>query len=408
MNQKTRILIAGCIYGAGNIGDEAILEGLLEYLPKEAVYSVCVQGDGQKFAALGLQPYGTQFWQLVSAVRNCDTVLLGGASLLTDPSGLEYPIGYCSRILRIAAIFGKPCHFIGIGAATLNSDSVRQVARRFYPYAERFYVRNAHSKAALCREIGVSPERVTEICDPAFLLGSKVNPAEGVDILKSIGVQKMAGRPLIGVSVVNEGFEKGRDYKAKIAAICDLLVERLNAEIIFLYSEIREGEFFDQAASRDVKALMKKPWKEVPPHFFNATTFASILAGMDCILTMRMHVIILSAVTGTPTATIVREEKVTQILADLDDQAAGSITSIDVESVFQHIRAKLANREVHSKHLLNRVAMVSERAVANRPSLGDLLENKQGKGVVFRCLDPFKWFIEKVLAKIIRVLNKKG
>ena len=407
MNQTTKILIAGCIYGAGNIGDEAILEGLLEYLPKEAVYSVCVQGDGKKFAAMGLQPYGTQFWQLVSAVRNCDTVLLGGASLLTDPSGLEYPIGYCSRILRIAAIFGKPCHFIGIGAATLNSDAVRQVARRFYPYAERFYVRNAYSKAALCREIGVSPDRVTEICDPAFLLGSKVNPAEGVDVLKSIGVQKTAGRPLIGVSVVNEGFEKGRDYKAKIASICDLLVERHNAEIIFLYSEIREGEFFDQAASRDVKMLMKKPWKEVPPHFFNATTFASILAGMDCILTMRMHVIILSAITGTPTATIVREEKVTQILADLDDKPAGHVSTVDVETVVRHIEEKLAHREAHGGHLLKRVAMVSDRALANRPSLLNLMENRQVKGVFFRCIDPILWFAEKVQGKVKRRLSRR-
>ncbi len=408
MNRKTRILIAGCIYGGGNIGDEAILEGLLEYLPKDAIYSVCVEGEGRKYAALGLQPYGTDFWQLVRAVRNSDTVLLGGASLLTDPSGLEYPIGYCSRILRIAAILGKPCNFIGIGAATLNHEHVRRIAQRFYPLASRFYVRNSHSKNALCREIGVSPDRVIEICDPAFLLGSKVNLAEGQELLKTIGVRRTDGRPLIGVSVVNEGFEKGRDYKAKIAAICDLLVERLNAEIIFLYSEIREGEFFDQAASRDVKALMKKPWKEVPPNFFDAKTFASILAGMDCILTMRMHVIILSAITGTPTATIVREEKVTQILADLDDRAAGHISSLDVEGVFAHIQAKLNNRAEHSKHLLSQVAMVSERAVTNRPSLGDLLENKQSKNVVYRWFDPLKWFVEKVLAKINRVLNKKG
>lgn len=402
MNPKSRILIAGCIYGAGNIGDEAILEGLLEYLPPDASYSVCVEGDGRKFVEMGLQPYGTGFWQLVRAVRNCDTVLLGGASLLTDPSGLEYPIGYCSRILRIAAIFGKPCNFIGIGAATLNQEHVRAVARRFYPYACRFYVRNAHSKAALCREIGVAPERVIEICDPAFLLGSKVMLAEGLKVLSANGIQKIAGRPLIGVSVVNEGFEKGRDYKAKLAAISDLLVERLNAQIVFVYSEIREGEFFDQAASRDVKALMKKPWKEVPPEFYDAKTFASILAGMDCILTMRMHVIILSAITGTPTATIVREEKVTQILADLDDQAAGHVSTVDVEAVVGHIEAKLRDRPNQGKKLLERVAIVSERAMANRPSLNDLLENRQAKSLVFRCFDPIRWFTEKIRAKVMR------
>ncbi|MBI2453621.1 polysaccharide pyruvyl transferase family protein [Candidatus Peregrinibacteria bacterium] len=91
-----RVVVCGN-YGVGNIGDEAILEGLKNVLNK--TYSkayITVLGKGMHFP-LGIRSlirsvFQWKLWHKpYKAIRECDLFILGGGGLLTDAEGFFVP-----------------------------------------------------------------------------------------------------------------------------------------------------------------------------------------------------------------------------------------------------------------------------------------------------------------------------
>lgn len=356
-----KLLICGCIYGAGNIGDEAILEGLLELLPKDHEIALCVTGQPEAYQHHRLKTFGHAKPAVLRAVAWADMVILGGGSLLTDPAGPGYPINNCGFILNTARALGRPAIFIGIGATKLIHAESLRIARSTYPQARRFFVRNEESKGALVEQLGVPPDRVFAIADPAFMLAGRTDRARGRHLLVEQGLTPPRDRRLVGVSIVNEGFDTGRDYHRHIARACDDLWTHHACEIVFIHSEVREGPRYDRAAAAAVRKAMTCPSQELPPAFYDPIDFASILANFDCVIAMRMHVVILAALSGVPAFPIVREQKVTQVLHDLEIERFTDIDSITGEQVVAGVTACLADRQVMGRHLLERVNALAHR-----------------------------------------------
>lgn len=356
-----RLLICGCVYGAGNIGDEAILEGLLKLLPKDHEIALCVTAHPEAYQRRRLKTFGHAKPAVLRAVAWADMVILGGGSLLTDPAGPGYPINNCGFILHTARALGRPAVFIGIGATHLNHAESLRIARATYPHARRFFVRNEESKEAIVHQLGIAPERVFAIADPAFLLAGRADKPRGRCLLLDHGIALPGDRRLVGISIVNEGFEKGRDYHRQIARACDALWTHHACEIVFVHSEVRQGSRYDRAAAAAVKKAMTCPSQELPPVFHDPIDFASMLANFDCVIAMRMHVVILAALSGVPAFPIVREEKVTQVLHDLHIDRFTDIDSITSEQVVRGVTACLANRQVIGRRLLERVNSLAQR-----------------------------------------------
>lgn len=356
-----KVLLCGCLYGAGNIGDEAILAGLLELLPKDLKIGVSVAGSAELYAARQLKTFGYSKPAALRAIAWADLVVLGGASLLTDPMGPGYPIFNCAFILDAARALGRPAIFLGIGATKLNHAESLRVARKSYPQAELFFVRNEASKEALAGQLDIPSSKVFTIADPAFMLAGRTRLEQGRQLLKQNGIEFPPGRRMIGVSVVSEGFEKGRDYHQSLAAACDALWRQHGCELVFLHSEIREGPRYDQAAAAAVRALMTSPSQQLPAHFYDPIEFASMLGNFDCVIAMRMHVVILCALSGVPCALIVREAKVSQIAHDLEIKRCSHIDTVTAEEVTGDVLACLADRENLRRHLLQRVEVLALR-----------------------------------------------
>ena len=364
-SNSPNILVCGCIYGAGNIGDEAILHGLIRLLPTESKVAVCVAGHTEAYRAIGLDVFGISQSDIFEAVQWADHVVLGGASLLTDPMGPGYPIGNCAFILQVAQAYGRPCTFVGIGAARLNGADALALAQKWYPYASQFFVRNEDSKAAIVTQLKVDPARIIPICDPAFLLTDYVDAATGAALLARHGIQIAADSPLVAVSVVNEGFEIGRNYHREIAQACEELYRTKNARIVFIYSEIRPGEKFDIAAADKVKQHLKVPYLDLPPEFFSPREFISMLSCFDEVVAMRMHVLIMTALSGVGCAMVVREDKVKQILKDLDFESSGDINDVTAHSVVAKVNEILESRSALKSHLQMRVERLQTMAFTN-------------------------------------------
>ena len=209
----------------------------------------------------------------------------------------------------------------------------------------------------------MAPERVVVTCDPAYLLQDKVDMEDGRSLLQSLSILG-GGKRLVAVSVVNEGFEEGRHYHKEIAAACDALVRDHHVRIVFVYAEIRQDDAYDVAAARKVQSLMQEEWTEIPPEFYDPALFAAILGNMDAIIAMRMHVVILAALTGKACVTIVREPKVTQILSELGIVACGSIDDVRADRIVADVTNRLAAGHTDAKELRERTRVLAARGQA--------------------------------------------
>jgi polysaccharide pyruvyl transferase WcaK-like protein len=362
------ILVSGCIYGAGNIGDEAILEGLLPLLPQKSEVRAHAENPALFRSVHRLRCFPTTFWGLLRGLVWADRIVLGGASLLTDPFGPWYPIQHCCRLLLWSRLMGKPVMFAGIGATKVTSNESLALARCFYSTADYFTVRNELSKAAILSQIPYDPNRVIVSADPAFGM-QPGSLASGVRAkLTELGI-KTDERPLVGVSVVNESFADRSDYHVQIAKACDDLVSKHNCRVVFLCSEIRDGEKFDQAASRRTARYMKQEYCALPARFYPPQEFLDLISAFDCVITMRMHVLILAAVAGVPAATIVREEKVLQILGELGQKPCGTVDKAVSGEVVEQVTGFLRSRKVESARLLRAVKAQRERLSLTRETL---------------------------------------
>lgn len=353
--RQPRMLICGCLYGAGNIGDEAILLGLLELLPKEAEKGVCAIGHHEVYRSYNMRVFDHGPIATLLALIWADVAILGGATLLSDPMGFGYPVSHCARILELAEAMGRPVVIMGIGATRLHDPTALLLARRSYGKARKVFVRNEWSRQSFLDQVSTTADQVVALADPAFFLRGHVRSLDQADYLTHAGIKCVPGRRMIAVSVVNEGFEKGRDYLRQIAQACDALSRDHKCDIVFVYSEIRAGNRYDQAAALQVKAAMTCPWQELKPDFYNPLRFARLLGEFDCLITMRMHVAILGSLCGVPIAAIVREEKVMQTLSELELQAAGDIDTLNGRELTRFVLKQLDERPAIQSRLEARV-----------------------------------------------------
>lgn len=184
--KKKHIVISGW-YGFGNVGDEAILEALMQQLVlkygpsrfsvlsfkpsyniKAHQIDTCFQIPIRiispamlKFLFLG------RFWKTLSTIARCDHFVMGGGGFLSDWQP-EVPFGWLKQ-LRIAKWFGKKTELFGIGAGPyLTTKGKRTIAKYIDTYCDEIWVRDKESYGQL-RAAGVKMPIAVDI-DPVAKL----------------------------------------------------------------------------------------------------------------------------------------------------------------------------------------------------------------------------------------------
>lgn len=182
--KKKRIVICGN-YGATNLGDEALLEGILHLVrrsvpnPSITVLSVNPDetADVHSVESARLMPAGFRSWwngirdggtrKTMEVVRKADLFILGGGGLFTDE--------------KLRAVFiwtlqawaakrrGVPIFCLGQSVGPLRTWLGRWLTRKVFGWAEVVTVRDRDS-ALLLERLGIGDVKV--LADPAFALDS--------------------------------------------------------------------------------------------------------------------------------------------------------------------------------------------------------------------------------------------
>lgn len=375
-----RIIIGGNIYGCGNIGDDAVLAGILQEvkrtIPDSALCIETHKGQPLPFVKESCEWVDCYDRTAVFAkIRKCDVYIVGGGTMIGDELSLRFPLEHLAVRVAYAKWLGKRVLFAGVGANRLKTAQGRRLATGLVKLADLMSCRDEAS-AAVCRDL--CPERTDHIrthADPAYLLAP-----ERTERTERMGASFAKRGPILGINVLNEAWGQSKGYKQAIAGACDILHRKHGLFPVFFCNEIRTDAYFDFMANVETAAKVSGPHRILYPEYLTPSEMMDLIRRFDAVLSLRMHGLIFAAVAGVPFAGISRVDKVDNFMGQFGLKACGSIENVTAEAIVAAVESALADRERLKPRMAAELAMLRKRA----HGIGDALAEWLGKTVESR------------------------
>jgi polysaccharide pyruvyl transferase CsaB len=369
--QRTyRIGISGS-YGGLNLGDEAILKSIIGQLrnsfPVElTVFSHDPNDTLERHQVERAVPVRTLTREeAIQEIEPLDLFILGGGGILFDDEAELY-----LREAEIAHELDTPVMVYGISAGPLKDRSIRQSVRDCLNQAEIVTVRERQARKLL-EEVGV--RRLIEVtADPALLLEPEPLPG---DALLREGIE--GHTRLVGMSVREPGPAAPdldqQHYHSLLANAADFMVERFDADIVFVPMERR---VLDLQQSHAVMAQMV--YADRATVLKGEYTSGQILSMMDHFtfaLGMRLHFLIFAALRKVPFVALPYAGKVTGFLDDLD-MAMPPVQIINAGRIIAHIDRSWDHREEIQERIEHNLPPLQVRAASTHQRVVELLTHR--------------------------------
>lgn len=340
MKDRRRIFIGGDVYGAGNIGDDAIVQGIVKALAVLGETHITVGTmNGQPLQHLDREiryVCSLDMKQVRRALRSCDCFICGGGTV-ADNVSLHFPLAYYTRLVSLARLYGKRVWVYGVGVNKLGVEG-RKLAQVMLSQSHLVTTRDEESLAE-CLLLGVNHDRLVATSDPAFLVEAE-ETARSRQLKERL---RKRGR-LLGVNVINSFWLDERRYKVAIASACDRLHAEYCLTPIFFCNETRPGKMFDYEANCETAALLTCAHEILQPVNYSPGEMIDIISGFDCVLSMRMHSLIFSAIAGVPFITISWGDKFDNHMRMFRARPSGNVCSVQADDLVRDVAHLFANR----------------------------------------------------------------
>jgi polysaccharide pyruvyl transferase CsaB len=282
-------------YGGLNLGDEAILHGIVGELRATLPVEVTVFSRNAEDTRVRHQVERAVTVRELSReearpeVARLDVLILGGGGLLYDASARTY-----LREVSLANELGVPVVVYAVGVGPLAEGAVRKAVHEALERVESAAVRDRRSRHLL-EEIGVRRE-IHVTADPALLL----DPApDGARLLDREGLT--ADSPLIGLSVREPGeaapqLDVGH-YHQLLANAADFMVDRYGASLVFVPMEVQHDVQHGHAV---IARMVNARRANVLKADYTAAEILALIGHFEFALGMRLHFLIFAALQGVP------------------------------------------------------------------------------------------------------------
>ena len=302
-----QVLISG-YYGFHNIGDEAVLGGILaglrEALPE--VEPVVLSARPEETTRLhGVAAIPRMDRRAIAAeLAHTDLFISGGGSLLQDVTSFRSPLYYLG-VLWLAQRAHVPTMMLAQGVGPLRNPLNRLLARRVLNRMRMITVRDQGSADYLLR-MGVDRPPIEVTADPSFLL----SPDNSARLQEWWAAHIPEGRAVIGVALRRweEGIAEER-YTA-IADALATLAEETGALILFL-----PMQFADDLPIAEEIAGWTPAESRVLDLALSPCEMLAAVGQVDMILAMRLHTLIFAVQQGTAAFGIAYDPKVADFAA---------------------------------------------------------------------------------------------
>ncbi len=338
-------------YGATNLGDEAILDGIIGILnnaDNRAEITVMSSNPKETFAshhikAIYLMPAGFRsFFRLVfngrvfstlSAIKACDYFILGGGGLFSDEKFKAVWIWWFQAFW--AFLLRKKVICLGQSVGPLNTRTGRFLTASVFKRADRIAVRDLSSKEQLAK-LGIFKAEV--LADPAFLLpiDEKNSSINDNYIIFSV-------RPWI------KG-DKKTLYKF-CAHFIDWIYEEYGLKTILLPFQLYQDKdiaelnnIFDQVRYKHVAEI-----RAFSTYYRDAI---DIISRSSAVIGMRLHSLIFSTICHKPFIALSYSQKVRQLCTDMGmEDYVIDWQSLDLADLKHKFSTLMEDRERIISHL---------------------------------------------------------
>jgi polysaccharide pyruvyl transferase CsaB len=367
---RLQIGISGS-YGGMNLGDEAILEGILSQLRATVPADVTVFSRNCEDTLVthaverAISPRSLTRREMIPEIQRLDLLILGGGGILYDGDAEVY-----LREVTIANDLGVPVMLYAISAGPLVTQASRQAVQRALSVTPPpvITVRDRMGYRLL-EDVGI-PNEIHLTADPAFLL----EPDElSIDALKAEGVD--FDRHLIGFSVREPGpaapdIEPAK-YYALLANAADFLVEREDTNVVFVPMEKTDVQH-----SHAVVAQMQNAERaEILRRRYSPRQVLDLMGRFDFAVGMRLHFLIFAALRGTPFAALPYASKVTGLLEDLEIENS-PLGSIGIGQLIARIDRSWDTRDELREKIRQRLPGMKARAMRTNELLVEILRER--------------------------------
>ncbi|KGQ52460.1 hypothetical protein JL12_00920 [Gallibacterium anatis 10672-6] len=275
---RKKIVISGW-YGSGNIGDEAILQAIIDIFNKD--FPNC------EITVLSFNPSYTKYTQQIDAVRqfpssikgwvrsiftlnivytiraikNCDLFVMGGGGFLSDWQP-EVP-GDWLKQMKVAKFFGKETWLYRIGAGPFLSEKGKNITRYYIDnFVDRIVVRDNESYRQLKNNV-----RIRKLID------IEIDPVAELNVDRYINKDEQEDNSISLIYTEyfkNKNFDKEQHKKWDVlfSAFCSqieaVLQQGYVAKLVFFQRNIEKelADKFVQVFGSRVKLEFPKDYKE--------------------------------------------------------------------------------------------------------------------------------------------------
>jgi len=313
-------------FGAGNIGDEAILISELLFLrdqisnvefhilsfdPERTRQLTANIPEVSKILRVGSKRdvFKSDFLGIFKAFREVDAIIIGGGGIFQDIYN-HYPIPFFTAMALLARLNRKRLILYCVGIGPIRSFVGKKLCKFAANSADIICVRDEGSKDLL-KTLGVN-RPVHLSADPVFLL----EPVRNENVEKVIKLHHLTGNgPTIGVSVQDLLFWKNESRKI-LANTLDTLSKERGATIVFLpFGTYKDGWFnkdksspVDMVASKKLAALMRGKYSIITDELTPQELLA-VIEKLDLVISMRLHGLIMGFNAGVPVVALTYEEE---------------------------------------------------------------------------------------------------
>lgn len=378
---EPRVLIGGVGYGLGNVGDEGILEGIVQdirsLIPMADITALTWSPEATA-NLLGVSAVRTRIQSVVEQVARSDVVICGGASIIAEyydrhasitEKLKSYP-GYPLTLVTLAKMLRKKVMVYAVGVEPIESPWFKQWVARSLNLVDAFTVRDEASKQLLGGWGDSS--RVEVAADPAF--GLSVPAAEVTDgFMRKQGIAFPDNALPVGMSFAYEPrFVKKLDAQIEfLTELAQRLIAENNACIVLI--PMNTDPMLDRQGLAQVAKGLPDDRVFILKGDYHPSQVVGLVGRLGLVVSSRMHLLIFSAIANTPFAAISRGPKIDAFARRFGTEPVARVETLDVPQAKARIDEILQSVAKQKENIPQQLAKVRSFSDVNRRLLGGLL-----------------------------------